>query len=202
VLAPRPPWQRRAIVGVVVLVVVVLAFLKLRPTSDDGIHVVRAAPVAFNFRYPPGMKRLAPVGHEWAHVERRAGGKLVDSFSVQPLHLAPYTGDISGVLPVIASHEVDLLKQQYPGFELVDEGKARINQVPGYTLAFRTGRNPRGYGRVSFLPEPTPGALQGVKLVMLVGNPKAGGVGNADDVGTQGLLKTPYRTFRFGTQAP
>ena len=43
-----------------------------------------------------------------------------------------------------------------------------------------------------------PGARDGVKLLMLA-TPKAG-AGKARDVGTSGRLKTPYRSFRFGTE--
>ena len=45
---------------------------------------------------------------------------------------------------------------------------------------------------------PLPGARTGVKLLML-STPKAG-AGKARDVGTSGRLKTPYRSFRFGSE--
>ena len=50
------------------------------------------------------------------------------------------------------------------------------------------------------LPQPVPGARDGVKLLLLA-NPDAG-ADKAGDVGTRGLLKTPYRSFRFGTETP
>ena len=45
-----------------------------------------------------------------------------------------------------------------------------------------------------------PGARNGVKLLMLA-TPDAG-AGKARDVGTSGAVKTPYRSFRFGTESP
>ena len=50
------------------------------------------------------------------------------------------------------------------------------------------------------LPQPVPGARDGVKLVMLA--TPTGGADKARDVGTRGELKTPYRSFRFGTEGP
>jgi hypothetical protein len=131
------------------------------------------------------------------HLERKGQ----DSIVVSPLRLPAYRGDVSGILPVVASHELDALKRRFPDLELVEEGKARINQVVGYTLAFRVSRKPpRTYGRLTLLPQPVPGARDGVKLLLLAST--EGGAGKATDVGTSGLLKTPYRSFRFGTEGP
>ena len=76
----------------------------------------------------------------------------------------------------------------------------RINRAAGYSLVFRASRSPRMYGRLVLLPEPVPGARTGVKLLMLA--TPAGGAGKARDVGTSGAVKTPYRSFRFGTEGP
>ena len=72
--------------------------------------------------------------------------------------------------------------------------------MAGYSLVFRASRKPRLYGRLVLLPEPVPGARTGVKLLLLA-NPAAG-ADTARDVGTHGQLKTPYRSFRFGTEGP
>ncbi len=85
-----------------------------------------------------------------------------------------------------------------PTLEVVEEGKGRVNQAAAYSIVFRASRNPRLYGRLVLLPQPLPGARDGVKLLLLA-NP-AGGAGKAGDVGTRGRLKTPYRSFRFGTE--
>ncbi len=188
------------IIAALVIVVLALVALKLRPSGDQGTRVVRAAPVAFNLRYPAPLKELTPGAGEWLHLERRVDGRLVDSMVVSPLRLPAYQGDLGGVLPVLASRAVDTLRTRFPGLELVDEGKARINQAAGYTLVFRVSRSPRVYGRLVLLPQPVPGTRDGVTLLLLA-TPDAG-VGKADDVGVRGLLKTPYRTFRFGTQGP
>ena len=196
-LAPLPPLARWAVFGVLGLLVVGALVAAFGGTSAaEGQRIVQKAPVALNLRVAPGMKQLTPGAGEWVRLERKGQ----DSMVVSPLRLPAYKGDVGGVLPVVASRELDALKQRFPDLEPVEEGKARINTVAGYTLAFRVSRNPRAYGRLTLLPQPVPGARDGVKLLLLA--TPAGGVGKASDVGTHGLLKTPYRSFRFGTEGP
>ena len=74
---------------------------------------------------------------------------------------------------------------------------------PGRGLLARLPRQPRSRAPTAgscCCPQPVPGARDGVKLLMLA-TPK-GGAGKARDVGTRGQLKTPYRSFRFGTEGP
>jgi hypothetical protein len=164
--------------------------------SSDGRRIVRERPLAFNLRMPPGMSEIAPAAGESLHIERKGR----DSMIVEPLELPAYRGDVGGVLPIVAARELDALKRRFPALEPVEEGKARINQVAGYSLSFRASRHPRVYGRLVLLPQPVPGARDGVKLLLLA-NPAAG-AGKASDVGTRGQLKTAYRSFRFGTEGP
>jgi hypothetical protein len=196
-LAPLPAAARWSVLGVLVLLALALVIgLTGESSSPDGKRIVRKAPIAFNLRVTSGMRQLTPAAGEWLHLERKGQ----DSMVVSPLRLPAYTGDVGGILPVVASRELDALKQRFPDLEPVEEGKARINQVAGYTLAFRVSRTPRTYGRLTLLPQPTPGARDGVKLLLIATT--AGGVGKASDVGTSGQLKTPYRSFRFGTEGP
>jgi hypothetical protein len=195
-LAPLPRAARWAVLTVLALVVVALVIALTGKATAGGKRLIREKPLAFNLRVPPGMAEITPAAGEWAHLERK--GK--DSFVVEPLRLPAYKGDIGGVLPVVAAREVDALRKRFPDLELVEEGKGRINQAAAYSVVFRASRKPRLYGRLVLLPQPLPGARDGVKLLLLA-NPAAG-AGKAGDVGTRGQLKTPYRSFRFGTDAP
>jgi hypothetical protein len=181
---------------VLAALVLVALLLLLKGTTEDGTRTIVRKPIAFNLRYTDDMQRIAPKSGEYLHLRRP--GK--DEFIVEPLTLPPYKGDVSGALPVAASREMDALKRRFPQLEPVEEGKVRINRVAGYALVFRASRSPRTYGRVVLLPQATPGALDGVKLVMLA--TPDGGADKARDVGTRGELKTPYRSFRFGTEGP
>ena len=161
------------------------------------------------------MHGVAPRAPELVRLERRRGGLYLESFAVEPLALPPFRGDASGLLPVYAEREIAVLRRRFAPFELMREGKARVNQVPGYEVQFqaRLGRR-RLFGRVVLLPEPAPGedlanpsgvlenarARRGVRLVLL--STPAGGSVHAFDVGAHGDLKTTFRSFRFGTEGP
>jgi hypothetical protein len=206
-LAPLPRAARWAVLGVLVLLALFVLFKLTEETTAEGKVVVREAPIAFNVRVPPGMSQATPGPGQWLRLERPGR----DSFEVEPLRLPAYKGDVGGVLPVVASRELDALRQRFPALEPVEEGKARINTVAGYSLAFRASRKPRVYGRLVLLPQPAErsgdepsgpagAGRDGVKLLLLA-NPEAG-ADKASDVGVSGQLKTPYRSFRFGTEAP
>jgi hypothetical protein len=211
-LRRAPRWAVRGLL-VLVPVVVALAALVLR-SSDDGVDHVQRSPLEFNFRYPTTMRPVARGAGELVHLERRRGGLFLDAYAVSLLRLPPYEGDASGVLPVHADREIAALRRRHAGFELAQEGKARINQVPGYEVVFRARLGQRRlYGRLVLLPEPTEevdpdaeetlataGSRRGVRLLLL--STPAAGAFRPTDVGARGQLKTPYRTFRFGTEKP
>lgn len=183
------------------LVAALLAFAVLRP-EDDGREVVsRAEPAPFNLRHADGLERVAPGAGELLRLRGSRGDLFVQSFAVSPLRLPAYRGNVSGALPVFAAREVEALRGHFAEFELVQDGKTRVNEVPGYLILFRArlGRR-RLFGRLVMLPEPEPGARDGVRLLMLT--TPAGGVSRAADVGVLGQLKRPFRTFRFGTERP
>jgi hypothetical protein len=196
-LAPLPARTRWAVIGVLAVVVLALLVLALRGGGTGGARSLHTGPVTFNLLHPPEMRKLPPAPGELLHLERKG----LDSFIVEPLHLPAYRGDVGGYLPIQAALELAALRKRFPQLEPVEEGKARVNQVAGYSLAFRARRSPtRLYGRLVLLPQPVPGARDGVKLLLLA--TPDGGADKARDVGTRGLLKTPFRSFRFGTEGP
>jgi hypothetical protein len=200
-----PVRWRRAVGVVAGLLAVVVAVLLLK-SSDGDVEVVRSGPVAFNFRHPEALRPVSARPGELLRLEKAtAGGKFVQSFAVLPLALPAYRGDVGGVLPVVADAEARALRERYTAFELVEEGKARINEVPGYQIVFRARLGERRlFGRLVMLPEVTEDGpampRRGVRL-LLEATPAAG-VGRAEDVGVRGLNKRPFRSFRFGTEKP
>ena len=201
-LAPLPAPARWAVLGVLALLVLAALVALIRPSEEGGDRIVRERPLAFNLRPAEGMKQVTPAAGEWLHLERKG----LDSFVVEPLRLPAYKGDVGGVLPIAAAKELEDLERRFPALEPVEEGKARINTVAGYSLVFRAARKPRLYGRLVLLPQPASplsemaGPRDGVKLLLLA-NPDAG-ADKARDVGVSGQLKIPYRSFRFGTEWP
>jgi hypothetical protein len=199
-LARRPPGTRRAVAALLAVVVLGLLAWALAP-KHKGVHYVHESAPVFNLRYADAFHRLTPQGGEFLHIRRQAGGRVLDSFSVKRLELPPYRGDVGGLLPVYAERVLGELRAAYPGLRLVEEGKARVNLVAGYSILFRVGRGrDRMFGREVLLPEPKPGARTGVRMSLRTW--KGSGVPEARQLGAHGALKTPYRSFRYGTEAP
>jgi hypothetical protein len=135
--------------------------------------------------------------------------------SVAPFDIKPQTGLLSGWLPIEATKLERISARAYDHFRLQFEGRARVNEVEGYQYAFdarlpQPGKRPRQlFGRVVILPEPFDigdpskayppgqGPTQGVKLTML--STRFDNVDSSTVVGDQGILKRPFRSFRFGT---
>jgi hypothetical protein len=190
-------WPRIAAIALLVVLAVVAIFVLTRDATDtSGTRIVHRGDVAFNLRYPDAMQKLEPAQGELLHLKREGA----DEFIVQPLQLPAYKGDVGGLLPVLASRELDALRERFPQLEPVEEGKTRVNRIPGYSIVVRASRKPRLYGRLVLLPQPVPGARDGVKLLMLA--TPDGGADKPRDVAQRGELKIPYRSFRFGTEAP
>jgi len=197
-----PRGLRAALAIVAALVAVALVSAVLQRRSEAVNEYVQRDGLTFNFRYPDGLALAQPRGTEIVRLERkRADGLFVQSIAVEPLALPAYRGEASGVLPVAADAEKLALERRFRDFELVQEGKTRLNEVSGYGLVFRARLGERRlFGRDVLLPEPRPGARRGVRLLLLA--TPAAGVSRAEETGVRGVIKRPYRTFRFGTEAP
>jgi hypothetical protein len=184
---------RARIVTLAVIALFVLAalYLAIKAVQPPGIGIKRTKPIAYTLHYPSSMHEVKPAEGELLHLRRK--GK--DDFILERLQLPPYEGDVGGALPVIAARELTTLRERFPDLEPVEETKTRVNRVVGYTLSFRASRKPRLYGRLVLLPEPVPGTRDGVKMLLLA--TPSGGAAKAEDVGSSGRLKTPYRSFRF-----
>ena len=207
------PWWRRAprtvrvaAVAVVAIVVVAFAVWLISGRGGGEVAVVVEEPTAFNLRHAETLPRVDERSGERLRLEqRRAGGLFLQSFAVTPLALPRYSGSPSGVYPVVAEDLKDRLARRFADFELVEEGRMRINEVPGYEVVFRARDTDerRLYGRyvmlVPLTDPPTP-QRAGVTLELL-GTPAAG-IPNAAAIGDAGALKLPLRSFRFGTEAP
>jgi hypothetical protein len=175
--------------GLVALVVAAALALQDAQLSHGG-------PVPFNFRYR-GLYRTAPDAGGYARVASPRNGPLGDSFAVEPLQLPPYTGSLTGELPLFASDHVRVLAARLSGFDLQGEGKTRINTVPGYSINYSARMAGQlVYGREILLLPDVPGVRHGVDIVML-SRPSAR-ISSSALVGTAGVLQLPLRSFAFG----
>jgi hypothetical protein len=201
-LARAPRLVRVAAAAAAVLVVVVLVAGLLGGAASTGeTHVVVRDRPAFNLRYG-ALERVPADGGATLALEARRGDLFLQSFRVVPMTLRPYKGVPSGELPVVAEELKQRLARRFADFSLLEEGRARINEQPGYEVVFsaHSEEGRRLYGRWVMVVPDTPGAREGVTLELL-GTPAAG-IPNADQIGDEGQLKLPMRSFRFGTEAP
>jgi hypothetical protein len=199
-LSPRwraaSPLARRAVTaaGIGLVVLVVAAALTLQNAS-----FTHGGELPFSFAYR-GLWRVAPDPGGYVKVARRfPDGALKDSYAVGPLRLPPYSGELSGELPVYASGYIRALAQRDAGFVLRGEGKTRVNGVPAYQVLYTALVEGRPmYGRdVLLLPE-REGARLGVNIVMLTSPAASSRVDSPLEVASTGVLLRPLKTFSFG----
>jgi hypothetical protein len=198
-----PRWRRasrgarRLVLAAAVAVIAAAAAVAVLYPRDGW--VVHHGPVSFNLRYPRSLHRVAPPPSAYARIEQRdAAGRLLRWFEVDRLRLPPFTGEISGVLPVYATGYVAALAARTPGFLLQTETKTRVNLNPGYTLTYRAKLDGRQvFGRVVMLLPALTGVRDGVVLTM--GTVPGTLVPGPDQVAANDVLQIPLRSFRFGT---
>jgi hypothetical protein len=193
--AARPRTRRAvsaAIGGVVLLAVALVLTLENARYSHGG-----SVPFSFEYR---GLYKTAPEAGGYVRVTQRdAHGGPRYSYEVDPLALPPYEGNISGALPVFASHYVTRLAARFAGYAPRGEGRTRVNGVPGYQLLFSASVDGREvYGRDVLLLPPKEGATRGVSIVMLTVAGATAQVEAPIEVGTVGVLLRPLKTFSFG----
>ena len=167
-------------------------------TLENAIYSHRGR-VPFSFRYR-SLYRVRPDPGGYVKVQlHRADGTLEDSFAVGPLTLPPYSGSLSGELPLYAAGYIRKLARRDAGFVLRGEGKTRVNTVPGYHVLYTAQIEGRTmWGRdVLLLPE-RPGVREGVDIVMLTSPTANAQITSPLEVATAGVLLRPLKTFSFG----
>ena len=196
-LAPRHLAVRVAAAGLALAILVAAVVIALTSRPDETAVLVRK-PITFNLIHGP---QWAPVQRSGTLVALRhdaPGGLFLDAYAIRELTLPAYRGAAGGMLPVYADAYLRTLPRRYREFELVGEGRARINNAIGYAVTFRARLGTRRlYGRHYLLVEEEPeGRRHGV--ILEIESTPAAGTPNADGIGNHGALKTPLRSFRFG----
>ena len=199
ILAGRSRALRVAVVAVAALAAAAVLFVALGGTSSDEVEVLIREPVTFNLAYEPRLERVSAPGALLA-LRRESDGLFLDAFTVRELVLPPYEGAASGTLPIYVFDQLARLRERFANFRLVGEGRARVNNAVGYEITFYADGGERTlYGRHFWLvPETPEGLRRGVVIELLSTN--AAGTPNVTSTGSTGALKTPLRSFRFGTE--
>jgi hypothetical protein len=196
-LAPRWHAASSAVraVAIVCGVGLAAALIAAGLTLEDAKYS-HVGPVPFSFDYRD-LYRAAPEPGGYVKVQRRgADGRLDYSFAVGPLRLPPYSGALSGALPLYASGYIRALSRRYAGFVLRGEGKTRVNKVPAYDIVYTALVDERDmYGRdVLLLPE-REGVRSGVDIAMLAYKATGSHVDSPVEAGGSGVLATPLKSF-------
>ena len=187
-------------IAAALLVAAVLAVVLFGAAKSRDERFTREAAPAFNLRWSSAALHRRQVPGAMFVLDSRRGDLFLQSYTVQRLVLPRYSGAVSALLPTYAAGHIARLRKRFPGFQLADEGKARINEAPGYQVGYRFKRGERTvYGRDVLLIPDEPGVREGVVLRLLQTN--AAGAHQPADVGAVGALKKPLRSFRFGTDA-
>jgi hypothetical protein len=209
-LAPR--WRvlsqgrRIALVAAAVLFLAVLAAAREAVRDEPLKELVVRQPIAFNLVHRPELVRVAPASGEVLRLQSEPGSRTLERLVVRKLTVPPYRGDISSAYLLMASRKLAGLRAADPRVAYRGEGKARINFIPGYQLAYQTRKAGKlVFGKIFFLvPEATDGGRQtreGAELDLL-SQFSTGTTSSVTDVGNTYLLKAPLRSFRFGTERP
>jgi len=161
-------------------------------------HYSRGGRVPFSFSYRSLYRVPADAGG-YVKVQRHgAGGRLEDSFAVEPLTLPPYAGELSGELPLFAAGYIQGLARRYRGFVLRGDGKTRVNNVPAYQVLYTAVvEGQTMWGRDVLLLPPRRGAREGVEIVILTSPRASPQVTSPLEVASAGVLLRPLKTFTF-----
>ena len=197
-LSPRTT----TVAGVLLLLLLGAAVvLALRLSADEQL-VHRGEPV-FNLAYDDAaLREVDPRPGELARLEGRRPNVSV-AITVRPFTVPSYArGDVvGGYLPILAEHRLHELAGLYRDVAVYDEGKSRINGLPGYQIGFgaRARDGHPVFGRDAYVFPDDPQATEGV-LVSLRRFPR--GRQRAVQRDFFDAVKEAYASFAFGESQP
>ncbi|HEX4035711.1 MAG TPA: hypothetical protein VHX66_14805 [Solirubrobacteraceae bacterium] len=204
-LAPRmhrlPLLVKRVAAAVAVIIVIVVVVLALR-LRDPTFSYAAPRPIGFSTIYPRSMKVQPPrPGVPLTLVQNSSVG-LENFFQVKIIMLPAYGGEISGLLPIVASNMITRMQAADPTFVPWSRARTRINKIPGYTFTFKEIRGGRLlWGRIVLITRDIHGDRRGLLITMLADptplEPIATRPVTPDSVGSVGVLFEPYERLKF-----
>ena len=203
-LAPRmanlPRIVKRVVAVLVAIVVAIVIVVVLR--SQDPVFTHNGPPASFTTSYSRAFTREPVSGNVLLKLIQNSSVGLEASFEIQTLRLPRYGGEISGLLPVVASVMIARMQASDPSFIPWSRGRTRINKIPGYTFTFqRTIDGRRFWGRDVLITPHLQGDRSGLLMTMLTDPqpllPIATKPVTPDSVGSVGILFEPYERLRF-----
>ena len=191
-----------AVLLLVLAALIALGLFVVRPQVDPLAKYVHHGDPTFNLLYRrSALHKVPPQESELVRLQGQRG-RLTTTIAVEPLKLPAATGDIAhGALPAFASRHIEELRAGDDTFQLVAEGRARVNGAPGYEVRFRTG--PPGkqtFGNdLLILPkeDDATGALLVTSRRTITGKPTLG----KREAALNKASAKAYRSFKYGATA-
>jgi hypothetical protein len=204
-LGPRvralPRAARVALAVAAAIVVLAIAWLTFGRSSGSTTPIVVRGPLSFNLITTPAMHRVAAHRGELLRLRTPAGTR--QEMTVRSLRLPPYRGDVSAQLTIMSAKMIDDMSAEYgSSFVYRSDGRVNVNRQPGYQIVFQAkidGHTTYGK-RIMLVPGPDPPPRIAADMTLLA--QRSLSVPKADSVAANGPLKTPLRSFRFGTERP
>lgn len=188
-----------AVAVVVAIGAAIALWLSLRPDPSRKQVIVRG-PLTFNILSTPGVQKVAPQAGEVLRLESRSGAP--QSMAVRVRSLPAYSGDANALFAVMSVRLADEMRAQYQDFVWRQDGRVSINKQPGYQIEFQAridGHTTYGK-RVLLVPKSFPSPKRALDVLVLA--QRSNVVPHVDAVGSNGTMKTPYRSLRFGADRP
>ena len=157
-----------AIAAVVVLALLAGAWLAFGALRNKE-HLVVEGPPEFNLVYAPSALAEKPLREDELLRLEGARPNVAFEITVRPVTVPPYAnGDVvGGYLPILAEKRLADLRDLYGPVGVLEEGKSRINNQPGYQIGFRTQTgDERLFGRDAYVFPDDPAATEGLLLSM------------------------------------
>ena len=195
-----PP--RATIAGVVVLVVLAgIVAVLVRPGTPGDTQLVHEGEPVFNMLYTADqLDRAEPRAGELVRFEGERGDQRVE-VTVRPLELPPFEGDVShALLPTFATRHEQRLSEEYDGFTLTEEGRARVGGSPGYEVSFQAGpESERTFGSDVMV---VPGEDDASGAVLISFRRVAGSAIGKDERELVNAARSTFRSFVYGRDRP
>lgn len=191
-----------AVLGVVLLVLLVRVVRGDERLPNDAIV---PGPPAFTLGYQDGLRRVATPPGALLALSTPPGAADPQSMVVRRYVVPPHRGDITSAFLDAGTTFATQLRAGDASFASRGEGRARVAGLPGYQLLFQVRREGRLiFGkRLVLVPDfedGDPQPREGLDLTLL--SARSDVTPNVDAVGNNGLLKSPLRSLRFGTERP
>ncbi|CAB4869343.1 unannotated protein [freshwater metagenome] len=188
--------------GIAGLLVIALIIVLAVGRGAERRAVVVPSPTAFNLLYDSSKLDRIPTASGTSLVLRTPQADPdPENFSVRPVTLPSAYGTPGAGLPLYATQLIDRMRRDDPSFVLRGEGRARINDQPGYQIQFQTNISGRtAYGRRTLLFAADDSTADGADITIIALRSRS--MPNVDAVGSNGPTKLPYRSFRLGLDRP